>query len=540
MSVKKKMSFIRKVTNFTLVVFLSLISILIFSTCKSESKVDVKENSKNNSSTTESSKAAEKGREQQMKLTRKPAVAGAFYPAEPNVLRQTVSGYINDAKVENVDSKLMGLIAPHAGYVYSGAVAGYSYKAIKNPDDIETIILMGPSHRAAFVGISVFPGGVYQTPLGELTIDDEIAGEFLSANENIRYIPQADTLEHSIEVQLPFIQTVFKNVKIVVAIFGSPDQGADESFIKKAVEIAAKKKVLFIASSDFSHYYDYKTAQSMDKSGIESILKMSDVELLHKNYKKESELCGIYPVLTLIKIMNRIGGTDARLLKSANSGDVPVGDKAQVVGYASVAFYESDKKSKKEEVKSDVPDDKKLNKDEKKKLLKIARDTVYEYVKTKKRYKPASITEEKLLTKNGAFVTIKEKGELRGCIGNFVSDKPLYETIIDMAISAATQDPRFPPIVEKELDKLELEISVLSPLRKISDVNEIEVGKHGIYIIKGYNRGVLLPQVATEYGWDRLTFLEQTCRKAGLGKNEWKEGADIMIFDAQVFSEGEL
>ena len=142
--------------------------------------------------------------------------------------------------------------------------------------------------------------------------------------------------------------------------------------------------------------------------------------------------------------------------------------------------------------------------------------------------------------KRGAFVTLHKQGRLRGCIGNFISDEPLTELIQDMAVAAASQDPRFPPLGAAELDQVDLEISVLSPLRRISDVNEIKVGTHGIYMVSPRGRGVLLPQVATEYGWDRDTFLDQTCVKAGLRPGCWRDpDTEILIFSAQIFGEKE-
>lgn len=488
-------------------------------------------------------KDTEKRSVKKMGLVRKPAVAGAFYPANPSELKEMIKDFFNNAKLtKQTDKKLTGLIVPHAGYIYSGGVAAYSYKAIQNPDEIETVIILGLSHRAPLRGISVFQGTAYETPLGILTIDEEIATELIDADEGIVFSESAHAAEHSIEVQLPFIQTLFKNVKIVTALFGYPDPVATQKFVDKVVDIAKRKKLLIIASSDFSHYHDYKTAQKMDKSAIDSILKLSVKELMAKNQNKDAELCGIYPVLALLQIMEKLGAVDAKLLHSANSGDVPYGGKDQVVGYAAIAFYASgDDLKKATAYKAKTHSDDELGREEKKRLLEIAKKTIHEHVNNNKRLKINDIINPKLLTKNGAFVTIKKRGMLRGCIGNFTSDAPLYETIIEMAISASSHDPRFPPVTEGELANLELEISVLSPLRRITDVNEIEVGKHGIYIIKGFYRGVLLPQVATEYGWDRKTFLEQTCNKANLPKDAWKDkDTEILIFSAQVFSEDEM
>jgi hypothetical protein len=181
--------------------------------------------------------------------------------------------------------------------------------------------------------------------------------------------------------------------------------------------------------------------------------------------------------------------------------------------------------------------DKPLSSREKAVLLAIARKAVETGVRTGEVYiEPRE--EKKLNLRQGCFVTIKQNGELRGCIGNFQSELPLYREVAEMAVASATKDPRFYSMREEDLADFSLEISVLSPLKKIADTEEIEVGKHGIYLEKGFYRGVLLPQVATEHGWDRITFLNQTCLKAGLATNAWKsEDTEIYIFSAQVFGD---
>lgn len=177
-----------------------------------------------------------------------------------------------------------------------------------------------------------------------------------------------------------------------------------------------------------------------------------------------------------------------------------------------------------------------LTKAEQNELLKIARETIVTFVNTGK-IPSIDAASQGLNAENGCFVSIKQHKKLRGCIGNFVSNIPLYRLTQEMAMSAATRDPRFYPMKPNDLSDFELEISVLSPLRKIDSVEEIQVGQHGIYIIKDSYQGVLLPQVATEYGWDRDTFLKHTCLKAGLSENSWKKDCDIYIFSAQVFGE---
>ena len=177
-----------------------------------------------------------------------------------------------------------------------------------------------------------------------------------------------------------------------------------------------------------------------------------------------------------------------------------------------------------------------LNTADRKLLLELAREAITASVRTGK-LPSREVTAPHLLGQQGCFVTIKQKGELRGCIGNFISDKPLHQLVQEMAVSAATHDPRFYPMKEQDLAGFELEISVLSPLSKITSPDEVEVGRHGLYLEKNFSRGVLLPQVAVEQGWDRETFLNKTALKAGLKQDDWKEGADIYIFTAQVFGE---
>lgn len=175
-----------------------------------------------------------------------------------------------------------------------------------------------------------------------------------------------------------------------------------------------------------------------------------------------------------------------------------------------------------------------LSAKEKRLLLTIAREAISSHL-TGDKLPPREPGASNLLTNRGCFVSIKQNGMLRGCIGNFVSDKPLFQLVREMAVAAATSDPRFYPMKKHDLDNFELEISVLSPLRKVDSVEEIRVGVHGLYLEKNASRGVLLPQVAVEYGWDRDTFLRQTCLKAGLRDDDWREGTDTYVFTAEVF-----
>ncbi len=299
---------------------------------------------------------------------------------------------------------------------------------------------------------------------------------------------------------------------------------------------------ILVISTDMSHYPSYEDANRIDHKTLEAIEEM-DLSRLVGHIRKvqaqhvpqeETLLCGIDGVKTMLELCNILGDTGARVLKYANSGDVEIGDKSRVVGYSSVIFYIPDSLEKKGE---EIMKDEYLNKEEKKKLLAIARYSIIEAV-TGKKQPEVKITGERLKENCGAFVTIKEHGQLRGCIGYIIAVKPLYETVKDVAASAAINDYRFRPVSGDELDKLKLEISVLTPLKRIKEIDEIELGRDGLYMKRGVNSGLLLPQVATEYGWDRKAFLEQTCRKAGLAIDAWKDkSTEIYIFSAEVFDE---
>jgi AmmeMemoRadiSam system protein A len=227
-------------------------------------------------------------------------------------------------------------------------------------------------------------------------------------------------------------------------------------------------------------------------------------------------------------------------LHYANSGDV-TGDHSSVVGYMAAALWDDLKAIKGKNPQGQrVGVDLGLTPEEKAELLEIARDVVERHCRGDKPPKPV-VESSTLHEPRGAFVTLHKDGKLRGCIGHIRAQKPLIETIIEMAEAAAFRDPRFPPVTSEELGQLQYEISVLTPLRRIKDVEEIQVGIHGIYMKRGGSSGLLLPQVATEWGWDRTTFLEHTCTKAGLPEDAWQDKkTEIYIFSADVFSPGNL
>lgn len=473
-------------------------------------------------------------KEMGMKEIREPVVAGTFYPDKPEILSRDVKRYLDQVKKEKIEGDIVALISPHAGYMYSGQVAAYAYKWVEGKV-FDSVVVVAPSHRALFKGASIYDRGGYRTPLGVVPVDVEFSKKMMEKRKEIQFLPDAHSQEHSLEVQIPFLQVVLKSFKLIPIVMEPTWSWEACQYLASAIVEAVKgKSVLLIASSDLSHFHSYDEAVKLDKIVLNHIERF-DPEGLNRDLKsRRCEACGGGPIITIMLAAKALGANQGKVLKYLNSGDV-TGDRSRVVGYAAGVFYKTvgGKEKMKEERKVGV--DLGLNEEEKKTLHQIAK-TVIEN-KARGKTVPDFKVESPVLKENrGAFVTIHKKGQLRGCIGYIEGHGPLHKTIEEMAEAAAFRDPRFTPVKEKELPELELEISVLTPLKKIKDMNEIEVGKHGIYIKKGWYSGLLLPQVATEYGWDRQTFLEHTCQKAGLPSNTWKEkDTEIYIFSADIF-----
>ena len=443
---------------------------------------------------------------------KEPAVAGTFYPADKDSLKKSVEDFLSKAETSPDHGKLIAIISPHAGYIYSGQTAAYGYKQIQG-SDIKNVILIGPSHRSAFKGASVYTKGSFRTPLGNVKINERLAEGLLNESADVRFSPEAYEGEHSIEVQLPFLQTVLKDFTIVPVLIGSPSGRTFEHLIQKLTEML-DEKALLIASTDLSHYHDYPTAKEMDGKIISAVQRLSPKDTIELLRSGKSEMCGGVPVIIAMEVARRSGANLGVVFKQANSGDV-TGEKDKVVGYASIGLYKSP-----------------YTEEEKKELLALARKAITEYV-TKGKSPETDVKNQKFKTDGAVFVTIKENGSLRGCIGHIQAIMPLYQSIMRNAVAACSSDPRFPPMKKEELKDMEIEISILSPFMSLKDVKDIQVGKHGLYIIKDNQTGLLLPQVATEFGWNRDEFLEHVCMKAGLPKDAWKD-AELYTFTAEI------
>ncbi len=477
---------------------------------------------------------------------RAPAVAGQFYPADKTQLSEKIKSYLKDVG-SGLELTLnpKAIIVPHAGYDYSGLVAAYGFNQVKGKE-IETVVIICNSHTDYFPGIAIDESDAWETPFGLVPLDRNMADRLVKSSEGIKFNSEVHTSDHTLEVQLPFLQTVLRDgFKIVPLVFGNT---GDKAYLELAAALANNlgENDLIVVSTDLSHYPGYADAKRIDMQTLEKI-KSGDIKALEEHIKtiegqaiqgEQTLCCGIDGVKTLMTLAKKLDWEQVEILKYLSSGDAAMGDKTRVVGYASMAFGERTENRKQKTGKFEV-DIKNLNGIQQDALLNIAKKTVGAKVRGE-RLPDFDIRDERLNWQEGAFVTLKIRGELRGCIGQIIpSARPLWQVVRSVAVSASTEDPRFPPVNENELDKLEYEISVLSAPERIEDWQKIEMGKHGVIIKQGYQSGVFLPQVATETGWDKETFLSELCaQKAGLQPNCYKDKAtEIQIFTAQVFGE---
>jgi AmmeMemoRadiSam system protein B/AmmeMemoRadiSam system protein A len=494
---------------------------------------------------------------------RLPAVAGTFYSDNETKLKSDIEKYLS--KVEEKKIVAQAIMVPHAGHVYSAQVAASAYKTID--PNTKRVFLLANAHSAYFQGIALAGSEAWQNPLGLVEvdqetiklIDNEVAGTSISR--------EAHQSDHTLELQLPFLQNILSDFKIVPILFG---QGSDYEEMAKWLNVNLVSSDLVLVSSDLSHYPSYDDAYEIDNKTLDLIVAkdINDFEshindTMNSGLKNEETLaCGETAIKVLMKMANEKDWS-GEILKYANSGDKLLGDKDRVVGYGAIAFssaqnaqrvtrneaeqggdYEGEKSNDGARSFTSVQDDTggegDLSDEQKKKLISIAKETVAAYVLTGK--KPDfDVPEERLNWKEGAFVTLHEDGKLRGCIGQIIPTlKPLWKVVRDMAIEAATDDPRFQPVTKEDLEHLEYEVSVLSKPVEIDNWQDIELGKHGVIISKGlFNKGVFLPQVADETGWNLEEFLAHLAQdKAGLKADAYKDkDVKLEVFTAQVITD---
>ena len=478
-------------------------------------------------------------------VTRQPAVAGQFYPGDAKTLTAMVDSMLADAEVPAISGTLVGIQVPHAGYPFSGPTAARAFKLLEGMDSV-TVVMLGTSHHVMLRNAAVYARGAWKTPLGDVAIDEGLAKAILAQDQFFVDMPEAHAKEHSIEVEVPFLQRVLSNFKIVPIMLLQPTYEQCERTGKAIAKSVKGRKVILIASSDLYHGESYDEANKVDSVTV-GLMARFDPRAFHDAYERnEAQACGGNAITALMVAARAMGADTAVVLAQTNSNDVTGERGGYVVGYSAVAFLEGKGEGKgKGEGEDSVASattssSSDLTEREQKSLLAIARNTLDTYIRTGKVPDAKPLT-PRLSEKRGAFVTLHERGDLRGCIGYVEAVKPLYQAVSDMAVAASTEDPRFPPVGARELDSIDIEITVLSPLRPLPSPESVVVGKHGLVIREGFRSGLLLPQVPVEQGWNREQFLCNTCLKAGLPPNAYKDkDAQLFCFTGQVFGEKEL
>ena len=471
--------------------------------------------------------------------TREPVVrpatqAGRFYTGDPMELSEEVDSLLALHSRSTAYQNVAALIVPHAGYYFSGNVAASAYMTLDGKKKYKRIFLLGPSHHEWLDGASVnSEADYYATPLGLLKVDREMAQQLLDADSVFTYKRSAHDREHCLEVQLPFLQRIFtQELPPIVPIIISTN---DYHKLKRMAEVLKPyfaDENLFVISSDFSHYPTYDdayevdaiTGKAIETVDVEEFIKTIETNAQRGIHNLATSACGEFAIITLMMMLD--DNYSVKHIMYQNSGDIDNHDHSRVVGYHSFAIL---RKQSGEFSISNA--DKKL-------LKEIALQSIKDSLDGKRIAEADTslfILHSSLKQKCGAFVSLHKHGRLRGCIGHFGEDYPLYEIVAEMARAAAFEDPRFMPVTREELDDIDIEISVLTPMRRIKSLDEFELHRHGIYIKKGHRSGTFLPQVADEVNWTKEEFVGHCSQdKAGLGWDGWRD-AELYVYEAIVF-----
>jgi len=408
-------------------------------------------------------------------------------------------------KVEYQNLKVKAIIVPHAGYMFSGQTAAYAFKQISI--STKKVIILGTAHRYALKGACVIDYDYYDSPLGKVKVSEEVK-QFLT-EKNVFSITEADTEEHSIEIEIPFLQKVLTDFEILPVIVGK----VDPIEFSKLLEKYNTDDSVIVTSVDLSHFHKYNDAVKYDRYSINCVLELNSEGI------RKAEIDSPYAVAALIEFAKR-KKWKTKLLDYKNSGDI-ISDRSSVVGYSAIVFYEDSGQVY-------------FSAEEQGSMVNIAKNASEMFVKNGQRYSETNYP-SKFNESLACFVTVKTRDELRGCIGTIEPVDTLYNSLIDNAISAVSRDPRFSPVREKELSKLNYEVSVLSPpeLFEPHSLDELFAGikGKGIIIKKDYRSAVYLPQVWEHFS-DEKDFLRSLCQKAGMFIDEWKnyKGVKYYVF----------
>ncbi len=385
---------------------------------------------------------------------RPPVVAGKFYPESAAVLKAAIEKFMKGAAPAQAQTPL-AIVVPHAGYIYSGQICADGYNQVRS-GAYEVVVILGTNHTAPDLRkIALYPGAGFRTPLGTAPVDEEIVAALIAASPDCKADKAPHVREHSIEVQVPFVQVLFPQAKIVPAVVGMADIGLYTRFGAALAKVLKGKRALIVASSDLSHYPSAADAEIVDRKTLAAVASL-DPAALHNTIRAQMArrirgldtcACGEAPIMAAMAAAKALGAKGGRVVSYANSGDLPIGDRERVVGYGAVVFAAG---LERDQAASETPAaaDQTLSPTDKKALLAFARETISRYLTTQMVPLPSGFSPA-ALEPRGVFVTLKKRGHLRGCIGRMVPDRPLAKLVGAMALQSAFEDPRFRPVTPR-------------------------------------------------------------------------------------------
>lgn len=479
---------------------------------------------------------------------RAPAVAGGFYPAGRDELAAAIDGYLKPAPERTFPKPIRAIIVPHAGYVYSAPTAARAYKQLAGTQ-FDRVVLLGCPHHIPVSGLAVWAKGAWDTPLGRVNVDEDAVRAMMAVSPRLREGRHPHVPDHCLEVQLPFLQKLLRPGFEIVPILVHRCDEEDYRALASALAAVCDRWTLVVVSTDLSHYPTRKDAEAVDARTLESWTKLDPAAVAGVSHEQmgkgvgalDCTMCGEQAVVAVMHAVKSLGIAGIEIVGSANSAAAS-GDEGRVVGYGAAVLYgdpPAGPLARSAAAPSATPPAPgALSAAAGKKLIAIARAAIA--ANAAGRSLPAlDDPDPELSVKRGCFVTLREKGDLRGCIGHFDADASIARRVQEMAVAASAEDPRFPPVSVDEVPALELEISILSEIVPCPDWHRIVLGTHGVIVRKSGRSGVFLPQVATETGWSLEEFLSHlAAEKAGIGPDGWRDpDAKLLTFTVQIVHE---
>ncbi|MDX2107366.1 MAG: AmmeMemoRadiSam system protein B [Candidatus Melainabacteria bacterium] len=480
--------------------------------------------------------------------------AGTWYKNDPKALGAEIDTYLerarNDSDCNLIDTnhnRLEAIISPHAGFMYSGQTAAYSYCRVEaKKKEIKRVLLLGPSHYLNISGVALSSFDAYQTPLGDIGLDKKTT-DLLLGCKNFQTNDALHEREHSLELQTAFIRHILGEIEMIPMVVGSfKDQNHIRQCASKIANIQ-KPGDLFVISSDFTHFgprYDYvpfyddisANIKKLDLMAYSLIERLELKEFLEFQSKTDCTICGFNPICLLLATLSK--NSTSELLHYETSRNQGSDDDMNSVSYLAISFQN----------RAEDNSQMSITDADKHTLLRLARFTAEYFCNTNKKptldqLPPDIVLSDFVKQPMGVFVTFFLKNvslheeNLRGCIGYILPMMPLYQAVIDNAIGACSKDYRFLPVHEEELKNIKIEISVLTKPEPVADYKDIVIGKHGILLHAKGRQSVFLPHVATEYGWTLEETLNQLALKAGLKQDAWRKNARFEVFESVMFEE---